>query len=366
MTSITVEHVSRQYPPPRPGEPPLMAVHDVSLKVSEGGCLALLGPTGCGKTTLLKIIAGLDRPDTGQVLYNHIPLEEVPVRDRGIGMVFQDYALIPNRKSEYSVGFFLRLRHREQEVPQRVRDVSQITGVGIEHLMERQPRTLSGGEKQRVAIARAFARDLNLLLLDEPFGSLDAKLRTSARVELKRLMNEYPVTTVMVTHDQQEASALADGIAIMRDGRIVQVGTYDYLYENPLNQFVAEFIGVPTINIFTGQVVSGLWQGAYFGGYPVPRELPDGTPLVLGLRSEHIHLDTQGIPAVIEDITPHYSERFTVLEVQHGEEHWQLKVPLEHGLRRGETIHCRLDASHALYFNAVTGENLARQIEQWA
>jgi ABC-type sugar transport system ATPase subunit len=339
-------------------------VQDVSLKISEGGCLALLGPTGCGKTTLLKIIAGLERPDSGQVLYNHIPLEQVPISTRGIGMVFQDYALIPNREAGYSVGFFLRLRHREREVPERVRNVSQITGVGIEHLMGKMPRHLSGGEKQRVAIARAFARDLDLLLLDEPFGSLDAKFRSAARVELKRLLNEYPVTTVLVTHDQQEASSLADGIAVMREGRIVQVGTYDYLYDNPVNRFVAEFIGVPTINLFYGRVEQGLWQGRYFGSFPVPPDVADGTELKLGVRAEHIYVDPQGIPAVVESVMPHYSERFLVLEMRRDDEMWEMKVALDYPVQRGETLRCVVDPAHILYFHPTTDERLLRKVAE--
>ena len=175
-----------------------------------------------------------------------MPLSEIPTWDRGIGMVFQDGALMPHWEAERSVGFFLWLRKREAEVPVRVARIAEITGFGLEKLMKRRPSQLSGGEKQRVAIARALTRDPNVFLFDEPFSSLDAKLRASARVELKRLLREFPVTSIYVTHDQHEAIALAHRIAVMRAGKIEQIGDYQTLYENPLNLFVATFLGTPT------------------------------------------------------------------------------------------------------------------------
>ncbi|MCU0514585.1 MAG: ABC transporter ATP-binding protein [Anaerolineae bacterium] len=357
MASITLEQVSRRFVSSRKGDAPQMAVREVSLKVSEGGCLALLGPSGCGKTTLLKLIAGLEQPDTGQVLYNHSPLKEMPAFERGIGMVFQDYALIPNRQARFSVSFFLRIRHRQREVSERIREVARMTGVGIETLLEKYPRHLSGGEQQRVAIARAFARDLDVLLLDEPFGSLDAQFRATARIELKRLLLAYPVTTVLVTHDQQEAAALADRLAIMREGRIVQVGTYEHLYAQPASQFVAEFIGVPTMNMFDGVVVGGVWQALHLPGVAVPCPLPDGA-VRLGLRSEQVHLSAAGIPARVEVVQPHFAERYCLLDVRQGAALWQVRAPLEATVRPGDLIHCTLEAAHALYFDAATGARL--------
>ena len=184
-------------------------------------------------------------------------------------MVFQEGALMPHWEAEKSVGFFMWLRKRETEVPARVARISEVTGIGLDKLMDRKPSQLSGGEKQRVAIARALTRDPRVFLFDEPFSSLDAKLRTSARVELKRLLHEFPVTSVYVTHDQNEAVSLAHRIAVMRAGTIEQIGDYQTLYENPRNLFVATFIGVPTINLFEGKVNGHRWQGQTF------RPLPD-------------------------------------------------------------------------------------------
>lgn len=359
MTEITLENISRRFIANTPQKNEILAVQNVSLKVKTGGSLALLGPTGCGKTTLLRLIAGLDTPTTGHVLYDGVLLDEVPIQERGIGMVFQDYALIPHWEAKRTIGFFLRLRHREREVPERVRRVSKITGVGIEYLMDRLPRQLSGGEKQRVAIARAFARDLEVLLLDEPFASLDAKFRASARVELKRLLNEFPVTCVMVTHDQQEASSLVERIAVMREGGIEQTGPYKHLHDHPRNLFVGQFIGVPIMNRFEGVVREGKWYGKTFGGYPIPIEIPDGVAVTLGIRPEAIHISRQGYPICIENVEMHFPERYTLLTVTHGEERWQIQVELTDQYHIGDMLHCHLDHTRALFFNTHTGEYLS-------
>lgn len=359
MTEITVENVSRRFSANNPQKTEIMAVRDVSFKVKSGGSLALLGPTGCGKTTLLRLIAGLDTPTKGKVLYDGIGLEEVAIQERGIGMVFQDYALIPHWEAEKTISFFLRLRHREREVPQRVRRVSKITGVGIETLMDKLPRQMSGGEKQRVAIARAFARDLQVLLLDEPFASLDAKFRASARVELKRLLQEFPVTTIMVTHDQQEAASLVERIALMREGSIEQTGPYRHLHDHPRNIFVAQFIGVPTMNRLQGTARGGKWYGKQFGGYPIPADVADDTAVTLGIRPDAMRVAPTGIAAKIDLIEMHFAERYTLLNVSNGDEHWQMQAELNTDYKLGDTIRCDVNYARALYFNTHTGEYLS-------
>src|SRR5664279_755106 len=220
MTTITLNHISKRFEQ-RAGDQTrvVMAIEDMSLKIADGEVVAILGPSGCGKSTLLRLIAGLMQPDKGEILYDNQPLDEVPLQERGVGMVFQEGALMPHWDAEKSVGFFLWLRQREYEVPARVARISEITGIGLEKLMDRKPSQLSGGEKQRVAIARALTRDPKVFLFDEPFSSLDAKLRSTARVELKRLLREFPVTAVYVTHDQNEAVSLAHRIAVMRSGK---------------------------------------------------------------------------------------------------------------------------------------------------
>lgn len=357
MTTITVEHISKSFALNEEGRA-IKVLDDVSFKVRSGEVLVLLGPSGCGKTTLLRIIAGLESPDSGRVLYNQLPISAVPRMDRGIGMVFQNWALIPHWEVRSSIGFFLRLRKREQEVPERVARVAQITGVGLDHLMDRRPSQLSGGEKQRVAIARAFARDLKILLLDEPFANLDARLRTAARVELKRLLSTYPITTVYVTHDLGEASSLGTRIALMREGRLEQFGSYQQLYESPLNLFIADFIGVHGINLFAGHVEEGHWRGESFGPYPIRSDLSPGASVTLGIRPEAVYLKSDGVPAVVESVTPFYAERAQLVEVWLGRERWSLLLPPEEHIRVGSTIYCELDHPRALYFDSRTGRRI--------
>jgi ABC-type sugar transport system ATPase subunit len=336
----------------------IQAVDDVSLKISEGGSIAIIGPSGCGKTTLLRMIAGLISPDSGQVLYNDEPISYMPIGERGIGMVFQDYALMPQWNAEHNISFFLRLRKREHEVPERVQQVSKITGVGIDHLMGKFPKQLSGGEKQRVAIARAFARDLRLILFDEPFANLDAKFRQEARLEARRLLGDFPVTTVYVTHDQQEASIMSDRIWVMREGQVEQVGSYQSLYDAPANVFIAQFIGVPTINLFTGTAQDGRWYGKHFGGFPLPMILPDGMPITLAIRAHHIHLGGD-ISAIVNTVTPYFAEQMVLLDVSHGDESWQIQLPSNNRVTRGETISCHFDVEQALFFDTNTGKGIS-------
>lgn len=356
MTIVTLQHVSKQFTQAVEGETrTIVALDNVSLKIPTGDVLAILGPSGCGKSTLLRLVAGLEQPDEGAILYDNVDLREVPVQERGIGMVFQEGALMPHWVSEKTVGFFLSLRKREHEVPARVARISQITGIGLEKLMDRKPSQLSGGERQRVAVARALTRDPRVFLFDEPFSSLDAKLRGQARIELRRLLDEFPVTSIYVTHDQQEAVTLAHKIAVMRNGAIEQVGTYRNLYENPINVFVATFIGTPTINLFEGVVNNHLWQGEHFGGYRVRGDLADGTKVIVGVRPEAIQLSDDGIPARVESVTPYYAERFLLLEVRTGQERWKMQVAPDMQVKVGETVHTVFSANTLLFFDSKTG-----------
>ncbi|MCY4537082.1 MAG: ABC transporter ATP-binding protein [Chloroflexi bacterium] len=360
MRTITLENVCKTFYDKSRKLTPVLAIKDFNLRVENGEAVVLLGPSGCGKTTLLRLIAGLDHPDSGEIYYNDVPLDAIPIEERGIGMVFQNYVLIPHWESRKTVGFFLRLRDREDEVPAHVETVAKITGVDIESLMGRFPRNLSGGEKQRVSIARAFARDLELLLFDEPFANLDAKFRAQARVELKRLIQEFNVTLVYVTHDQVEAMSVADRIVVMDAGRIIQAGAYENLHANPDNLFVAEFLGTPTINKFWGVVSDGEWDGSYMGRARLPRRRPNGCEVIVGIRPDHIRIceEANGIPATIDRVTPYYAEKFNLLEVWLRKRRWQIQVPLGQSFVPGDTVYCRLDWSRALFFEATTGTRI--------
>ncbi|MEO8395473.1 MAG: ABC transporter ATP-binding protein [Chloroflexota bacterium] len=226
------------------------ALDNVNLTIGEGEIVSVVGPSGCGKSTLLKVIAGLEYPNAGQVLYNDYDVTQVEPQKRGIGMVFQDYALYPTMKGQGNLQYYFEVHQRTQEeMDQRTREIAQIMGVGFDQLISQSTTTLSGGEQQRVAIARCIVRDPLIFLMDEPISNLDAKLREKTRFEIKKMLRKFKVTTLYVTHDQQEAIFMGDRIVVMRKGKIEQIGTFDELYYTPANLFVATFIGSPPMNV---------------------------------------------------------------------------------------------------------------------
>ncbi len=343
MTIITVDHISHRYEK-------VEVLHDLSFKVNHGGRLALLGESGSGKTTLLRIIAGIESPTKGRILYDDVVLQETEHMKRNIGMVFQNYALIPHWKAERSIGFFLSLRKRQEEIPDRVKRVASITGVGLDKLMARTPKNLSGGEKQQVAIARAFARDLSVLLLDEPFANLDAQLRNTARVELQRLLAEFPITTVLVTHDQTEAAAIGAGILLLREGRMEQFGTYEHLRDNPDSLYTAKFIGAHALNVFEGHVQDGHWVHPLWKSVPLPQPAPNNIPLTLTIRPEFMKVQTGGVVGKIMQIQANYSLRHQLLELEGHGLSWRADVPLDTEFRLGDTVETVMQPEGALFF----------------
>ena len=261
--------------------------------IPNGQTFVIVGPSGCGKSTLLRVVAGLERNYAGQVLYDGEDVQNVPASKRSIGIVFQNYALYPNFTTEGNLSFFFKLHQiSDEETWKRIEYTSELMGIGFKQLLPRRPLTLSGGEKQRVAIARAIVRAPKLFLLDEPLSNLDAKLRVQTRTEIKRLLHRFGITTLYVTHDQVEAIALADQIVVMHSGRVEQVGTYRTLIENPLNLFVAGFIGLPSMDLFPSSPVSDgrLVLGEY--AFPLPESvlplLQNGQQITLGLRRETV------------------------------------------------------------------------------
>jgi multiple sugar transport system ATP-binding protein len=224
------------------------AVNGISLTVPDGQFMVLLGPSGCGKTTFLRIICGLEKQTSGDLLIGGKIVNDIPPRARGVAMMFQSYGLYPHFSVRRNIAFPLRT----QRVPGAVIDkkvawASQL--LGIDHLLDRRPRQLSGGERQRVALARALVREPTALLLDEPLSNLDAKLRASARQEIKQFQQRVGVTTIYVTHDQVEAMGMGDRIAVIDHGRVRQVGSPVEIYEDPADRFVATFVGAPPMNI---------------------------------------------------------------------------------------------------------------------
>jgi multiple sugar transport system ATP-binding protein len=251
------------------------AVDDVDLAVREGEFLVLLGPSGSGKTTLLRMIAGLETPTSGDVLVNGSVVTGLPPRQHNMAMVFQSYALYPHLTVAANIAFPLEARRMPRKlVDQKVRWAAAL--FGIDHLLERKPRHLSGGERQRVALARAVVRDPVAFLLDEPLSNLDAKLRTSAREELQQIQRSLATTTIYVTHDQIEALALGDRIAVLDRGHMHQLGTPAEVYERPADRFVATFIGSPPMNLVAAGKVETGFRPEHF----LPREVfSAGEPL---------------------------------------------------------------------------------------
>ncbi|MEA3346028.1 MAG: ABC transporter ATP-binding protein [Chloroflexota bacterium] len=340
------------------------AMDQVDLLIQDGETISLVGPSGCGKTTLLRVVAGLLESDEGRIYFDDQLMSRIPPKDRGIGMVFQDYALYPHMPSFENLAFTFRVRDREEEIPERVRVTSRIMGVGFEELLSRRPPTLSGGEKQRVAIARCIVRDPSLFLFDEPLGNLDAKLRSRTRVEIKRLLRRFEITSIYVTHDQIEAIALGDRIAVMKEGRIHQVGTYREVYDRPVNAFVAGFIGSPAMNFYDGEVADGQARFADFD-WPLPQAIRTlvnaGQGLMLGIRPEHIKLvDQDGIPALVEVVEPLISEQAQIVHVSLGQESCVLKIGRHIPLVPGDRVSLRFDPPKVHFFDIETEKRLSR------
>ncbi len=252
--SIEIRHVTKHFGNFR-------ALDDVSLDIASGELVALLGPSGCGKTTLLRIIAGLESADAGNILFSGADTTSVHVRERQVGFVFQHYALFRHMTVAENVAFGLRVKPRRQrpseaQIQARVRELLGL--VQLDWLADRYPSQLSGGQRQRIALARALAVEPKVLLLDEPFGALDAKVRKELRRWLRRLHDELHVTSIFVTHDQEEALEVADRVVVMHQGRIEQVGAPQQVWEQPASPFVYGFLG--DVNLFRGRASGGQWQ----------------------------------------------------------------------------------------------------------
>ncbi len=343
------------------------ALDDVSLDIKDGETMSVIGPSGCGKTTLLRVIAGLELPDAGRVLYNGADMAATPPKDRGIGMVFQNYALYPHLKGKGNLSFFFRMHHREDEVDARVRATAEIMGMGFAELLDRRPRSLSGGQRQRVAIARCIVRDPSLFLFDEPLSSLDAKLRAQTRVEIKRLLTRFHITSVYVTHDQVEAVALADRIAVMREGHIEQVGTYWDIYRRPVNCFVAGFLGSPPINLLSGWIDG---HRAVLGdgqALALPEAMwgaaADLGRVLIGIRAEQVRVmdlsHTEGLLAQVDVVEHLPSERAQLVHLHSREWNCVARAAVDAALQPEDWVRLELDQGGVLLFNAVSERRVA-------
>ncbi|UPV75124.1 sn-glycerol-3-phosphate ABC transporter ATP-binding protein UgpC [Halorussus limi] len=357
MAEVTLEELVKEFDD-------VVAVDGVSLDIPDESFTVLVGPSGCGKTTTLRLVAGLERATDGTIEIGGEVVNDKRAYERDIAMVFQNYALYPHKSVEENMRFGLEQQGTDEEIiEERVADAAQL--LQIEELLDRRPSELSGGQQQRVALGRAIVRDPDVFLMDEPLSNLDAKLRVQMRAELNKLHDELDTTTVYVTHDQVEAMTLGDQIAVMDAGEIQQVGPPTFVYENPRNMFVADFLGSPSMNFLEGDLRRDDGEFLLDIG-PVEHEVPagyhdalegyDGERVVLGVRPEDVTLRPDGIPVTVNVVEPQGEK--TVLELALGDETIKASVDPGVAVESDDRVSVEFDRESVHYFDAATGECL--------
>jgi multiple sugar transport system ATP-binding protein len=344
------------------------ALNNLNLEVKDKEFLVLLGPSGCGKTTALRCIAGLETPDSGEIYIGDNLVNDIPPKDRDIAMVFQSYALYPHMTVYDNLAFPLKMRKMaRQEIERRVKETAKL--LGIDALLDRKPKQLSGGEAQRVALGRCIVRNPKVFLMDEPLSNLDAKLRLYMRAELKRLQKELETTTIYVTHDQAEAMTMGDSVAIMNQGTLQQLSTPDQAYNKPANLFVAGFLGSPPMN-FVDCTFSSINGGILDSGtfqLALPKNLADAvrgkisdSEVVLGFRPEDVTLHDKPTPNAIKaDVyvcEPLGSE--IIVDLKLGENLIKVKTSSDTDVKIGETKYITLNKEKMHIFDKKTGKVL--------
>ena len=343
----------------------LHVLKELNFTVNQGEFIVLLGPSGCGKSTLLNCIAGLLDITAGQIFIGGRNVTWEEPKDRGIGMVFQSYALYPQMTVERNLSFGLRVAGMPRaEIEKRVKRAAEM--LQIEPLLERKPAQLSGGQRQRVAIGRALVRDVDVFLFDEPLSNLDAKLRNDLRVEIKRLHQRLKNTMIYVTHDQVEAMTLADRIAIMRDGVIQQFDDPHTIYNRPRNLFVAGFIGSPSMNFLRGNVTGGAFAveqaSIPLSGYRFDKAPNGAFDGVLGIRPEHVAVgeDSKKMPFAIESeieiVEPMGAD--TIAWTKIGGQPFTFRADAELNLHPGNKVPIGFDPARGSVFSATNGERV--------
>ncbi len=288
---ISIQHLTKAFPSRVKKGDPVVAVNDMNIEIPSGKLIGLLGPSGCGKSTTLFMLSGLESPTSGKIFFDDQDVTTLAPERRGIGLVFQNYALYPHMTVEQNIMFPLtNMRIPKPECKSKALDAARL--VQIEDLLSRKPSELSGGQQQRVAIARALVKMPNVLLLDEPLSNLDARLRLQTREEIKRIQRETGITTVFVTHDQEEAMSICDIMVVMKLGIVQQIGEPQAIYDNPANLFVANFLGTPPINIFKGVIKKGK---VYIGEEAVMSVKLEDQEIFVGIRPEGFIYDPKGV-----------------------------------------------------------------------
>jgi len=345
----------------------VVAVDHVNLTIKNGEFVVLLGPSGCGKTTTLRLISGLELPDEGKIYFDNRDVTYLPPKERNISMVFQSYAVWPHMTVYDNIAFPMKIKKiDEKEIDRRVKWAAEL--LQIKELLNRYPHQLSGGQKQRVAVARAIVIEPSVLLMDEPLSNLDALLRMLMRSELKKLQKQLKVTTIYVTHDQVEAMVMADRVAVMNRGRIMQVGTTDEIYNKPANLFVAGFIGSPRMNFFEVSVSDSTLETSSFK-LTLPEEfkrvLEKQETVIVGIRPEDIYPVERGIPPGVKTIELEGKVDFieplgsdTIIHLKIGEILLLIKVPGSFLVEYGRKLKIALDLNKLHIFDKKTEKAL--------
>ena len=359
MASVGFEQVSRRYP--GSGRP---ALDRLDLSIDDGEFLVLVGPSGCGKSTSLRMLAGLDTVDGGIIRIGTRDVTDADPKDRDVAMVFQNYALYPHMTAAQNMGFALKVaRVPKVDIRERVLDAARL--LHLEPHLDRRPKDLSGGERQRVAMGRAIVRRPQVFLMDEPLSNLDAKLRVQTRTQIATLQRQLATTTVYVTHDQVEAMTMGDRVAVLRDGVLQQCAAPRELYHDPVNSFVAGFMGSPPMNLFTLPIIN---RSVSLGDWiiAVPREIADAaTEVVVGIRPEHFDVDGHGVEIVVEVVEELGSDAFIYGRVVAGPDNATADNPIiaradwRSPPTRGTRTHLRPSPGHVYFFaNDPTGRRL--------
>jgi multiple sugar transport system ATP-binding protein len=361
MASLTLDHVTKIYDD---NGSDVVAVDDVTLEIRDGEFLVLVGPSGCGKSTTLRMVAGLESITSGEIRLGDTVVNDQKPQDRDIAMVFQSYALYPHMSVRGNMRFGLEESTdlADDEIDARVEESASL--LDITELLDRTPRELSGGQQQRVALGRAIVRDPEVFLMDEPLSNLDAKLRSQMRTEIQRLQDDLDVTTMYVTHDQTEAMTMGDRIAILDDGRLQQVGTPMECYHAPANQFVAGFVGDPSMNFFPVERDGDVLRAEGFD-YPLPRSAAEridapGDDLTLGIRPEDVEVvegsGDRRFETTVDVVEPMGKENNLYLQFPGAEETFVATVRGSEHLERGDAVAVRIPASRMHLFDRRTGE----------